>query len=307
MDPIGKAQKTTRAMIADDMVSAEVDKKKAEADKAKAEAEEAKARARRAEAGTASSGLNIEGKFNIQELYAQREANLAALTAQAQEQAATQAGITENLREQLHAAQIDTLKTGFMAQMDIMTKMIEGTASKGTFIDQFEQAQQLATKLGYLEPGTGASDIQATLLIKKMEFEQIRESRRETREAKAEERRWQMALRKIDDEREARIEDQKRQAKKDEMIANAPAMIGGAIAKGLADRPETGISEAGTKRSVIEAGVGDSGTVKCGNCKQPVAIGPTARTADCAGCGAKYSIKRVASDSTSEAAAEEEE
>jgi len=306
-DPIAAAQKTTRAMIADDMVAAEVDKKKAEADKAKAEADEAKARARRAEeAPSSGQGVKIEGQFNIQDIFAEKEANLAKLTAQAQEAATTQFGISEALREQLHAAQLEALKTGFTAQMEIMTQMIQSNASKGSFLDQFEQAKAMANQLGYLEPGAGSSDLQTTLAIKKLEWDQASEARRAKREERAEDRRWQLELRRLDDDRDARQVEAKAREKRDTMIAGAPAAIGSAIAQGMMDRGGSGAPVEGDpgarSRGVVEAGVGESGTFPCAKCQQPVAIGPTARTAACAspGCGAKYSIKRVQAQEPSE-------
>jgi len=88
-------------------------------------------------------------------------------------------------------------------------------------------------------------------------------------------------------------------------------MIGTAIAKGMmASAGGAGVgSEPAPKGSgsgqAITADIGRGGEVKCSQCHQPVAVGPTARTAVCSGCGTKYPIKRVQAESPVESEEEE--
>ncbi len=311
-DPIAAAQKITKEMIATDMISTEVKKKKAEVREAEAKADKATAEAARVVAGetgakASDAAVKVTGNFDVQQMLSQQTTDLKTLTLEAQQQAATQAGISDDLRERLHAKEMEVLKTSFEAQIGMLGKMIEQNASRGSFMDQYNVTKEFATQLGFAAPGAGSSDIQTTLALKKMEFEETRANRRESREAKAEERRWQMGLRKLDDDREATREEQARQSKRDEMFANAPAMVGSAIAKGFMARGEPEAAAGGKSRQVVEVGVGESGTVKCANktCLQPVAIGPTAKTAICAGCETKYSIRRVPVESSGEETEEE--
>ncbi|KKK66866.1 hypothetical protein LCGC14_2959780, partial [marine sediment metagenome] len=223
-DPIAEANKINKQMIATEMVNTQISKTKAETREAEAKARKAEADASKAESGesgakTAGLGVKVTGDFDIQQLYAKQQADLQALTLQAQEQAATAAGISDQLREQLHVAQIDTMKTGFQAQLDTMTQMIQANASRGNFMDQYNQTKALATQIGFVAPGPGQSDMTTTLELKRLDYEQSRETRRLNREEKSEERRWQLELRRLDDEREERVEKQKSQAKRDAMIA----------------------------------------------------------------------------------------
>jgi len=297
-------------MMADELIETEVAKKRAEREKAEAEAAVARAQRAKVESGDSgtSGGIKITGNFDIFQLLAAQQSDLKQLKDEAEESASRQAGISDDLRERLHAKELDVMKTSFEAQMQTLTNLIASNASKGNFFEQYNQAKELATQLGYVAPGAATSDLQTTLALKKLEYEHGAEERRNRREERAEQRKWDLELRRLDDEREARRKKEDREAKRDEMFANAPAMVGGAIAKGLIDHQGTGgvansTAPGSTKkaRHSIQAGEGESGEAECAECSAPVAVGPTARSAVCANCGTKFSIKRV------QGAAEEEE
>jgi hypothetical protein len=86
---------------------------------------------------------------------------------------------------------------------------------------------------------------------------------------------------------------------RNKLFVNAPQMVGGAIAKGLRDRggviPGGAVAQEAGKRKqhVVEANQGDVGEITCPDCGEAVGIGPTARVAVCAKCGAKFSVKRI--------------
>jgi len=187
------------------------------------------------------------------------------------------------------------LNITFQTQMEVLTKMIESRASQKTFMEQFTEAKQTAEALGMAHPSPETGDLQTKLALEKLKFEQTVELRRLAKEEKAEARTWQLELRRLDDERDARKVEATRQVKRDEMFANAPAVIGGAIAKGLMETGGGGVSGApkGKMGHHVEAGVGESGEFECSSCSQPVGIGPTAKSATCSNCGARFSIKRV--------------
>lgn len=310
-DPLKEAQDFSKSMAAKDIIQSEVDKSKASARKAEAEAEEAKAKAARAQSGNTGSQEAVKvtgrvdlGDFNYQDILKQQSDDLKELKREADEQAARQAGISDDLRERLHAQEMLVLKTSFDAQMQVLTKMIETNASKGGFMEQYNGMMEIAKTLGFSQPQL-AGDISSQVALKKMEFEQSRELRRMAREDKRADREFQRQLNMDADEREGKKAEQAREAKRDDMFNKAPQMIGGAIAQGLLANQGTGrrvaqepTEEAPSKPQAqkghhVEAGWGDSGEVECPGCSQPVAIGPTARTAVCANCGERVSIKRV--------------
>jgi len=154
--------------------------------------------------------------------------------------------------------------------------------------------------LGFDKPSS-AGDLNTQIQLKKMEFDQTVQLRRLSREEKASERQWQLELRRLDDERAAKHQESAQAAKRDEMVAKAPELIGRAIAQGImasgegkaaASQPIT--SRKGDKSHHVEAGQGEAGEVECPGCGQPVAIAPTADKAICANCGSKYDIDRTA-------------
>lgn len=305
-DPIAEARKIKRGLMADEIVEAELAKTKAEREESEAKAAKAKAEREKVESGEATkkepeSGIKTKGefdigKFNIQEMLTKQTDELKELKKEAEQAASQQHAISEDLRERLHTKELEVQNTRFEAQMQILTKMIEANASRGSFMDQYNMTKDLATQIGFAAPGAQATDLQTTLELKKLDFEQTREMRRLAREDKAEERRWQLEVRRLDDERDGRKADQARQEKRDDMFAKTPAVFGAAIAKGIIDSGSGG-SEAPDKSKAkayhVEAAQGDSGEVDCPGCNQPIGIGPTARTAVCANCGTRLIVKRT--------------
>lgn len=305
-DPIAEARKIKRGLMADEIVEAELAKTRAEREKAEADAAKAKADRERAESGESKgkegdTGFKLKGSmdigdFKIQEILTRQTEELKELKREAEESAGRQQAISEDLRERLHTKELEVQNTRFEAQMQILTKMIEANASKGNFMDQYNMTKELATQIGFAAPGAQATDLQTTLELKKLDFEQTRELRRLAREDKSEERRWQLEVRRLDDERDGRKADQARQEKRDDMFAKAPAVVGATIAKGIIDSGSGG-SEAPDKSKAkayhVEAAQGDSGEVDCPGCNQPIGIGPTAKTAICANCGTRLIVKRT--------------
>jgi len=237
------------------------------------------------------------GSFNIQEMLQQQITDRDKLKDEAETAAANQQQISNDLRERLHAADILVLKTGFEAQMQMLTKMIESNASKGNFTEELTAARTIAEELGYQKGAAGGGSEMIQLELKKLDFEHQMAMRKMAKEDKSEERRWQMELRRLDDERESKKAELAQQAKKDDMFAKAPEVIGRAIGRAAMESSggvgaEAPVSAGGKTRG-IEVGLGEGGEFPCVQCKQPVAIGPTARSAVCAGCGMRYPIQRV--------------
>lgn len=88
-----------------------------------------------------------------------------------------------------------------------------------------------------------------------------------------------------------------------EFFNQAPKVIGAAFGQALRDGGGGGGGVAsavknGGKMQNVTAGVGEAGEFECSQCKQPVALGPTAKQAVCSGCGARYPITRVEAEGT---------
>lgn len=306
-----EAQQFAKQMAANALIEGEVEKSRASVIKAKAEADEALAKAERAKKGGGEgadgpfkvSGSVDLGKFNYQDLLKQQSDDLKALKTEADEAAANQAAISDDLRERLHAKEMEVMTTSFTAQMQVLTKMVEASASKGSFMEQYAGMQNIAKTLGFSQPQM-AGDMSSQMTLKKMEFEQTMELKKMARDEKRADRDFQRQLNADGEERAARKIEQEREAKRDEMFTSAPKVIGSAIAQGiLANKGKGGgvTEEAPTEVETpreeqgkhAEAGWGEGGEVECPDCSQPIAIGRTARAAVCANCGTELPIRRI--------------
>ena len=269
-----------------------------------AEVSTEKAGEKKEESGFKVTGGMHLGNIDYQAMMQKQVEERDELRKEAEQAAANQQQISDNLRERLHVAEMQVLKTSFEAQMQLLTKMIEGSASKGGFAEQLTAAREMAKELGFSQgsPNGGTEMIQIEL--KKLDFEHQMAMRKMNKDDKSEERRWQLELRRLDDEREGRKAELAQREKRDELFANAPKYLGGAIAQGIiaSQGKGGGVAEeapAGTKAPRgkqgphFEAGKGESGEGECPGCNQPIAIGSTARVAVCANCGEKVPIIRT--------------
>ena len=307
-DPLEAAQRFTKQMAASAIVESEVVKSKASATKAQAEAEEAKTKAERAKRGEeepSKAGFKVTGGVDLGHLDLAKEreeasAELKRLKEEADDSARAVGQENQQLREKIHGQEMKVLEVTLKTQIEQLGEMIKGNALKGTFMDQYNTAMEMAKTLGFNRPTTGG-DLTTQIELKKLDFEQTRELKKLSREERMSDRKWQLELRRLDDEREAKKQELAQQAKRDDMVAKAPQYIGGAIAQGLLANQGKGrrvTEEAATETKIptgkhVEVGWGESGEVECPGCNQPVAIGPTARMAVCANCGERVPIRRT--------------
>lgn len=272
---------------------AELDKKTKSAEAASEKVEEKK----EPEQGFKMKGEFDLGRFNVQEMLMQQQSELRDLKKEADEAARSQTAISEDLRERLHAKEMEVLKTSFEAQMQILTKMIESNASRGSFADQLNAAREIAKELGFSQPTGQVEDPMTALKLKEMEFNQTLELRRLAREEKMSDRDWQLQLRRLDDERDRARREMERNARKDEMFAKTPEIIGRAIGQAMIGGQEAPTHEAAPKQRRssyhIEAYDGDAGETACPECGGKIAIAPTARSAVCPGCNLRVPITRI--------------
>lgn len=200
--------------------------------------------------------------------------------------------------ERAHQAELAAVQKEMSTRLEGLEKAIQQGFSQKTIMQQLQEVRDLAGELGFSRPDPslpGAADASVRIQLMQLELQEKREDRAFKWKMREDEKRWQLEMQKLSDERDARRQQQESDKQKWQMFANAPQMIGGAIAKGLIDRGSQEVTEVPGigKRKVIEANVGEAGTVPCAECTAPVAVGPTAKVAQCADCGARFSIRRV--------------
>lgn len=308
IDAIDQALATKKKIMAGDIISIEVAKSQAERLEAEAKAETAKAATvkAQAEASRAASGdepgrgFKVTGGIDFGHLDLAQERKEASerlekLKKEADDVAKATGQENSQLRDKIAELNLEHLTSTFQAQMEGLTKLIQASGSKKNFVEEMAEAQETAKALGFARPTPESSDLQTTLALKKIEFEQAVALRNLARDDRAEARRWQMELRRLDDERDGRKHQENEAQKSREMWGRAPTVIGETIAAGMmaasgkAEANPVGKAKVGKR---VEAIAGEGGDFECETCKQPVAVGPTAKVAICAGCGAKYPIER---------------
>ncbi len=280
-----------------DAEMAELKKKKTTADASSEKAGEARQE---------SSGYKVTGEMNLGTINLQEEREVAKAAAEREredskkeaerlrKELAESAGKTadENrlLRADLHAAEIREIKAA-------------AGEPQGSLTDQILMVKTLASELGLKPPDAAVGDSSVQLQILAMTHAEAQRDR---------EFKWQM-----EQDRNAR-EDRREDAannlamrgaelaqgrERTELIVSAVKTVGATAAAGLmaSEGAEPASSPPqGVKVGNIQVGIGGSGETKCIKCKQPVAVGPTAKSAVCAGCGARYSIQRTQAASPGE-------
>jgi len=256
------------------------------------------------------------GKINIQEQTQKAEAAAAAERVASKER---ENKLTEELRkttEELHNVQLQRVSSELSAKIESLQQAIAG-GNKKTVTEQLAEVSGLAEQLGYVKPQVGGTngDPHILLEIKKLEMQMAHDDREFQRQMKKDEREWDLRIEEIKQQRldtQAKLEVER---EKQKMWNAAPERIGAVIAKGLTSQPPGPERVSGAaagkgpgKPILVTADKDEVGELDCPNCKTVVAIGKTARSAVCAQCGQKFTIKRVTSEPspTSEIPPEEE-
>lgn len=248
-----------------------------------------------------SGGIKVDGAFKLgtidwQQEQKERIAERDRLREQAEESAAHQQQVSEELREKLHAAEIDVLKTSFNAQMQLITEMIKQNASKGSFAEQLNAAREIAKDLGFSQGKPNGGDLMIQIELKKLDFEQAKALRELTRAEKAEQRKWEMEIRRLDEEKEERKARLANDEKRLEFFKGAPKVLGEAIGQAIlaggVNKPISG-KTGKAQHYEMPAEQGEGGSTVCPQCESEIGVGPTARLAVCSNCGTKITIKRT--------------
>ena len=231
-NPIAKAAKIQEQVIANSMMQNTISQEAAKTRKAEADASKAEAEAQRAVNGggekAEKDGFKVTGgiRYNVDMDEERRRSEERTERLQKESAESAQRMNTENnqLKEQIHNEQIAALKEGVLSEIAKMNAMIQSQAAQGTFIDQYNATIEMAKALG-LNKDAGASDLIGQIELKKLDFEQSIQLRRLTEEDKERDRKYQLDLKRLDDERDQRRLENQRSEARDSMFAELPKRI----------------------------------------------------------------------------------
>jgi hypothetical protein len=260
------------------------------------------------------------GTFNLQDQQnlAQERADKAIKDKDAEIK--VERGRANTAEQQLQDQKIETIRQEFQHGMDDLHKVIEKLTTTNPkdnrpiyeqFKEQYTALQETAKALGYEKTSAGR-DPMVELEIAKLGFQQAREDREFQWKMEQDKREFDLKLIGLKDDKDFKQAQLAQQARKDEMFANLPQTIGGAIAKGLlegqpgvAGQPgNIGQKQPAPQNYHMEIPIGEAGTIPCPNCKTPIGVGPTQTLAECVNCKAQYPITRVAQSAAQELGSE---
>lgn len=306
-DPLEEAQRFTKQMAAGSIIESEVAKSKAGAEEAKAKAEEAKAKAERARSGGGEGGegpFKVKGAidygtFDVQERERQATEEAKTMRKEKDDELKEERQKREAAEEKAHGLEIEGVQKTLTSKIESLEKTVAAGMSQKNFAQQAAEIRELATELGFHKPDpnlAGAGDAVTRVEIMKLTMEEKRLDREFKWKMRQDDKQWQLDMEKIRDERAGKEAELAQQQKRDEMIASAPQMIGGAIAKGMMESKSGGETPAAPKTSQryeLPVPQGEEGVTHCPKCGTEMGVGPTAKSAICAKCNTKVFIKRV--------------
>lgn len=242
-------------------------------------------------------GIDI-GTIDVQEERRRRENELESERQAAAQRAQEVEAENKRLQQELYQERIESLRRDFSEKFEELQRAAQSGNQKN-FTDQYNEVLTIAKELGLEKTGAG-QDPMIQLELAKLNYQQSREEREFKWKMREDEKKWQLDMEKLKDEREFRRAELAQQAKKDEMFASFPQLLGGAIARGIMDgegnegeqpAPERKIQKE-SKRYHIEVDEGESGEIECPECHSPVVVAPSTKTAVCLGCNSKFDVVR---------------
>jgi len=224
----------------------------------------------------------------------------------------------------LHQEKLEGIRQDFTHQMDGLKQIIEKMATAKDarplheqFKEQYTTVLGLAKDLGLEKTSTGR-DPMVDIKLAEMSYENAMRDREFQLQMRENDRKWELDLQRLQDERAARQAELAIQAKRNDLLFQAPQVIGAALAKGMAESASGGgggIPAGGGAQSrpgvpqhyKMRAAEGESGVVDCPLCNAKVGIGPNSDLAQCVACNATFDIERVPATETPTPVAAEEE
>ena len=179
---------------------------------------------------------------------------------------------------------------------------------QASILDQVNELNNLASVLGFQKVDPSQGDMSVQLEIIRLQNEEAHAKREFEWQMEKDKREWDLKLRAQDNMNAVELAKLKQADDRTKLLGSIPETIGRAVAAGIQQGGGEGGGEGagGASRprgSTIEADAGEFGVVECPGCQGEVAFGPTAPSAVCSGCGAKFPVKRR----EAAAAAEEKE
>lgn len=304
-----------------------VDKEKSEADYWKTQRETARAKrefeaeereTRRAadlEQNPPEPPFQVKGSFDLghydlQAQQAEYKAQIEKIQGDAQAQIKTLDKERNDYRDQVQEIRLKMVEDGLKAQIEMLHKsLLEGITKpkEPEFVDQVNHIAQVAGILGYkkMDEGEGLPS-EVRLKMFEMEMNENQSQRKFEWDKMMSERNWQLELKKLENENQARMAEIQKEREKRGMMASPFESIGAALARGLIDsKGEIPKLTATTKRKKssyhLQANEDDSGTVECPECHEQIAIAPKTRSAICPGCEMTIPIERAPATKVNEA------
>lgn len=254
------------------------------------------------------SGEVSLGKIDFQEQQRQEREQSEKARKEKDEQIQKERERAQQLEQQLYTERMEGLRRDFDSKIGDLHKTIEKLIDAKQkderplheqFRDQFTALNELAKEMG-LERTSSGQDPMIQLELAKLQYQTAREEREFKREMRNDEKRWQIELQKLQDDREYKRAQIEQQSRKDDFIASGFQHIGGAIAQGMRESeggpPQPGhISQparSGAQAYRLRIPPNAAKTFACPNCKTAVSVGPTTVTGQCIECGTQFLVVR---------------
>lgn len=259
-------------------------------------------------ASTMPAGFQLTGGMHI-DLDEQRKSaqeEVERLRKEAKEDRERTAEQNNKLRDDLHKADMELIKTSNAAALEALANKIDGRSPSQILKD----IRESAAELGLRAPDPSITD--PSLALQTLQIQNSENQRQREFEWKMQQDRWDREDKKEEraDTRAYNVGKLSVEKEKNEMFAKAPAVLGQFIGQAIADSgkgaaPATKSSaDSKISRRPILAPPGEGGDTECGECHAVMAVGPTATMAECAKCGTRYHIQRTEPAEASQAAEE---
>ena len=241
------------------------------------------------------------GHFDMQAQQKELKDTIDRIQSEAQTQLKALGEKSEHYRDEVQKIQIAMVENTLKAQIESMQKMIQDGLAKPkdpNVMERLSEITQIAGVLGYTRPGANdALPSEIRLQMLKMDMDEKQAQRKFEWDKMISDRTWQLELKKLEQSAAQASAQIQVEREKRGMMASPFEAIGVAIARGLIDSGgeiPRATSRPKRKRSIhgLQADEGDSGTVGCPECGEPIAIAPQARSAVCPSCDVTISIDR---------------
>ncbi len=242
------------------------------------------------------SGEVKMGTIDLQQQQREAREEAARVQKEREDQLAAERARREAVEQRLHDVQIDTIRQAFETKLEQLRKDIQGNVSQKSFQEQYGEIKMLAQELGFSTKTSTGHDPIVELELAKWDYQKAKEEREFKLQMRNDDRKWQMEMQRLQDDRENKRQELEIKKKNQDMLLNTPRLLGEAAAKGmygLMKQNGGNVEQKSAAGQHIEAAVGESGEADCPKCHSPMAIGSKASYAACPNCGLTVPIKRV--------------